>query len=74
MERLRNVFITSRAVAESRRLAKHNEFSSAHHLLASARALLTQFGSAEEYVRGLEAELTELNWRMQQLRVEREVR
>ncbi|KHN39980.1 hypothetical protein glysoja_009357 [Glycine soja] len=74
VERLRNVFITSRAVAESRRLAKHNEFSSAHHLLASARALLTQFGSAEEYVRGLEAELTELNWRMQQLRVEREVR
>ncbi|KAL5128889.1 E3 ubiquitin-protein ligase WAV3 [Glycine soja] len=74
VERLRNVFITSRAVAESRRLAKHNEFSSAHHLLASARALLTQFGSAEEYVRGLEAELTELNWRIQQLRVEREVR
>nr|KYP72691.1 hypothetical protein KK1_005291 [Cajanus cajan] len=65
-ERLRNVFITSRAVAESRRLAKHSEFSSAHHLLASARALLTQFGSAEEYVRGLEAELAELQWRKQQ--------
>ncbi|RDX60884.1 hypothetical protein CR513_60937, partial [Mucuna pruriens] len=65
VERLRNVFITSRAVAESRRLAKHNEFSSAHHLLASARALLAQFGSAEEYVRGLEAELAELRWRKQ---------
>ncbi|KAK7385432.1 hypothetical protein VNO78_31150 [Psophocarpus tetragonolobus] len=72
VERLRNVFITSRAVAESRRLAKHNEFSSAHHLLASARALLLQFGSAEEYVRGLEAELAELQWRKQQ-RNEREV-
>lgn len=65
-ERLRNVFITSRAVAESRRLAKHSEFSSAHHLLASARVLLMQFGSAEEYVRGLEAELGELQWWKQQ--------
>ncbi|TKY56373.1 von Willebrand factor, type A [Spatholobus suberectus] len=67
VERLRNVFVTSRAVAESRRLAKHSEFSSAHHLLVSARALLAQFGSAEEYVRGLEAELEELQWRRQQV-------
>ncbi|KAG5052671.1 hypothetical protein JHK87_004869 [Glycine soja] len=74
VERLRNVFITSRAVAESRRLAKHNDFSSAHHLLSSARALLAQLGSAEEYVRGLEAELVELQWRKQQQRVEREAR
>ncbi|XP_027939073.1 E3 ubiquitin-protein ligase WAV3-like [Vigna unguiculata] len=65
VERLRNVFITNRAVAESRRMVKHNEFSSAHHLLASARALLVQFGSAEEYVRGLDAELVELQWRRQ---------
>ncbi|CAJ1970551.1 unnamed protein product [Sphenostylis stenocarpa] len=81
VERLRNVFITSRAVAESRRLAKHNEFLSAHHLLSSARALLAQFGSAEEYVRSLDAELGELQWRRQHRetvgtgrRSEREVR
>ncbi|XP_014503776.1 uncharacterized protein LOC106764074 [Vigna radiata var. radiata] len=65
VERLRNVFITSRAVAESRRMAKHKEFLSAHHLLASARALLVQFSSAEEYVRSLDAELAELQWRRQ---------
>ncbi|ESW13304.1 hypothetical protein PHAVU_008G185000 [Phaseolus vulgaris] len=66
VERLRNVFITSRAVAESRRLEKHNEFLSAHHLLASARALLEKFGSAGDYVRGLDAELAELQWRRHQ--------
>ncbi|KAF5455916.1 hypothetical protein F2P56_025444 [Juglans regia] len=67
IERLRNVFITTRAIAESRRLIEHDEFSSAHQLLASARALLLQSNSewAEEYVRSLEAELAELLWRMQ---------
>ena len=65
VERLRNVFITSRAIAESQRLAKHNEFLSAHHLLASARALLVQLGSAEDYVRGLDTELEELQRRKQ---------
>ncbi|XP_057773230.1 E3 ubiquitin-protein ligase WAV3-like [Salvia miltiorrhiza] len=65
IERLRNVFITSRAVAESRRLIEHNELSSAMQLLSSARALLLQTTSdlAGEYVRGLEAELAELQWR-----------
>lgn len=71
IERLRNLFVTTRAIAESRRLMEHNELSSAHHLLASARALLVQSSSssssssAEEYVRGLEAELADLHWRRQ---------
>ncbi|KAG6425108.1 hypothetical protein SASPL_115532 [Salvia splendens] len=65
IERLRNVFVTSRAVAESRRLIEHNELSSAMQLLSSARALLLQTKSeaAGEYVRGLEAELAEVQWR-----------
>lgn len=67
IERLRNLFITTRAIAESRRLIEHNELSSALHLLSSTRALLIQSGSAfvDEYVRGLEAELTEVQWRKQ---------
>ncbi|XP_057434867.1 E3 ubiquitin-protein ligase WAV3 [Lotus japonicus] len=70
IERLRNLFITTRAVAESRRVLEQNaDFTSAHHLLASARALLVQSGSASaaEYVRGLEAELAEVHWRRQQV-------
>ncbi|KHN09037.1 hypothetical protein glysoja_021859 [Glycine soja] len=65
IERLRNLFITTRAIAESRRLVEHS--TSAHHLLASARVLLMQSNSAsaQEYVRGLEAELAELHWRRQ---------
>lgn len=68
IERLRNVFIATRAVAESRRLVESGgDFTSAHHLLASARALLMQSSleSAEECVRSLEAELAELHWRRQ---------
>ncbi|KAL5190310.1 E3 ubiquitin-protein ligase WAV3 [Glycine soja] len=68
IQRLRNLFITTRAIAESRRLVEHSaDFTSAHHLLASARVLLMQSNSAsaEEYVRGLEAELAELHWRRQ---------
>ncbi|XP_002509994.2 E3 ubiquitin-protein ligase WAV3 [Ricinus communis] len=67
IERLRNLFITTRAIAESRRLVEHNDFTSAHHLLASSRALLLQSDSisADEYVRGLESELAELHWRKQ---------
>lgn len=68
IERLRSVFIATRAIAESRRLVESGgDFTSAHHLLASARALLMQSSleSAEECVRGLEAELAELHWRRQ---------
>ncbi|KAK8478553.1 hypothetical protein V6N13_057009 [Hibiscus sabdariffa] len=67
IQRFRFFFITTRAIAESRRLIDcSNDLTSAHHLLASARALLMQSNSlaAEEYVRGLETELAELQWRM----------
>jgi Mg-chelatase subunit ChlD/uncharacterized Zn finger protein (UPF0148 family) len=66
IERLRNLFITTRAIAESRRLIEHNnDLSNAHHLLASARILLMQSSSSSEYVRGLEVELAEIHWRRQ---------
>ncbi|XP_021835198.2 E3 ubiquitin-protein ligase WAV3 [Spinacia oleracea] len=70
IERLRNLFIYTRAVAESRRLVEHYDFSSAHHLLSSARALILQSSangltSAEEYAKGLECELGHVHWRKQ---------
>ncbi|XP_068322477.1 E3 ubiquitin-protein ligase WAV3-like [Pyrus communis] len=73
-ERLRGLFITTRAVAESRRLVEHNDYSNAHHLLASARALLMKSGSVstDEYVRVLEAELSELHCRRQHKIMEEE--
>ncbi|XP_010521428.1 PREDICTED: uncharacterized protein LOC104800329 [Tarenaya hassleriana] len=67
IQRLKNLFIATRGVAESRRLVEQGEFASAHHLLASARALLSQSVAAEEHVRGVEAELAEVQWRRQQL-------
>ncbi|XP_065880208.1 E3 ubiquitin-protein ligase WAV3 [Euphorbia lathyris] len=68
IERLRNHFISTRAIAEGRRLVEHNDFTSAHHLLASSRALLVQSSciSSDEYVRSLEVEMAELQWRKQQ--------
>ncbi|GMP45649.1 hypothetical protein CsSME_00014100 [Camellia sinensis var. sinensis] len=66
IQRLRNLFITTRAIAESRRLIEHNDLSSAHHLLASTRALLMQSSSiSADFIRGLEVELAELHWRRQ---------
>ncbi|KAI3451858.1 hypothetical protein Pfo_008523 [Paulownia fortunei] len=69
IQRLRCLFVTTRAVAESRRLAERNDVAGAHHMLASARSLVlhsgSSSGSGEEFVRGLEAELAELNWKMQ---------
>ncbi|XP_010530326.1 PREDICTED: uncharacterized protein LOC104806910 [Tarenaya hassleriana] len=72
IQRLRNLFVATRAVAESRRLVEHGEFTSAHHLLTSARALLSQSvaaarGEMEEYVRAVETELVEVQGRRQQL-------
>ncbi|KAK5785121.1 probable E3 ubiquitin-protein ligase EDA40 [Gossypium arboreum] len=63
MQRLRNLHVSTRAVAESRRLVERNHLSGAQHLLTSARALLLQSGSssAEEFIRRLETELAELN-------------
>ncbi|KAE8655846.1 protein RMD5-like protein A-like isoform X1 [Hibiscus syriacus] len=67
--RLRNLHVSTRAVAESRGLIEHNDLSGAQYLLTSARALLTQSGSssAEEFIGGLESELAELSrWRQKQ--------
>ncbi|KAL4020007.1 hypothetical protein IC575_018771 [Cucumis melo] len=69
IERLRNLHVTIRAVAESQRLIEHNDFSAAQHLLSSARALLLkQSGStsASEYIKGLDVESAALNRRKQQ--------
>lgn len=68
IERLRNLHVTIRAVAESERLMEHNDLSAAQHLLSSARALLLkQSGStsASEYIKGLDAESAVLSRRKQ---------
>ncbi|KAL1537014.1 putative E3 ubiquitin-protein ligase EDA40 [Salvia divinorum] len=67
IQRLRCLFVTTRAVAESRRLSERNDVSGALSMLASARALVLQSGSGsgEEFVRGLEAELAVLNCKRQ---------
>ncbi|XP_023635691.1 uncharacterized protein LOC111829768 [Capsella rubella] len=61
--RLRNLHVSTRAVAESRRLTEANDHSGAERMLTSARALLVQYGlnSNEACLRGLEAELADLN-------------
>ncbi|KAK1435434.1 hypothetical protein QVD17_01197 [Tagetes erecta] len=64
IQRLRNLFIATRAVAESRLLVEHNKVTTAHHLLSSARGLLMQSASAEEFVKGLESELVDVEWRV----------
>ncbi|KAF7809504.1 E3 ubiquitin-protein ligase WAVH1-like [Senna tora] len=74
IEHLRNLHVTTRAVAESRRLAEHQDLSGARHLLASARALLIKSASksADELLRWLEAELAELQRRRQQVQSQRQ--
>ncbi|KAK8673018.1 hypothetical protein V6N13_111374 [Hibiscus sabdariffa] len=69
--RLRNLHVSMRAVAESRILMERNDVSGAQHLLTSARVLLMQSGSisAEEFIRGLESELSELKRRRLKQRV-----
>ncbi|CAN8306812.1 unnamed protein product [Cochlearia groenlandica] len=69
IERLRSLFITTRAVAESRRLMEYGESTSAHHLLTSARALLGQSITEDtmEYTKTVEAELVEVQWKRQQM-------
>ncbi|KAL3637739.1 hypothetical protein CASFOL_018187 [Castilleja foliolosa] len=63
VKRLRCVFLTTRALAESRRLAESNDEAGARHMLASARALILQTGSDVELVQRLEVELAELTWK-----------
>ncbi|RWW78990.1 hypothetical protein BHE74_00012745 [Ensete ventricosum] len=64
--RLRNIFVATRAVAESRRLADLSDYATAHHLLSSARALLLQSASdahGHHLVQNLDAELADLQRR-----------
>ncbi|KAJ4771854.1 Zinc finger (C3HC4-type RING finger) family protein [Rhynchospora pubera] len=63
--RLRNLFITFRAVVESRRLVGLNDFATALHLLYSARSLLLQCppSTVQDLVPNIEAELVEIQRR-----------
>ncbi|PWA89462.1 zinc finger (C3HC4-type RING finger) family protein [Artemisia annua] len=64
IQRLRNLFISTRALAESRRLSERNDTVGAYHMLVSARALIQQGSSApDEFMFGLEAELSEMKRR-----------
>ncbi|KAB2617609.1 hypothetical protein D8674_013478 [Pyrus ussuriensis x Pyrus communis] len=68
IERLKNLHVAARAVAESRRFVERSsDFSGAYHLLSSARTLLlhSRSASAEEFLRGLEGEMAELQRRRQ---------
>lgn len=70
IQRLRSLFVMTRAVAESRRLlADRNDLAGAERLLASARAILCQpslkLASIDEFRRRVDAELAEVRWRRQ---------
>lgn len=67
IQRLRHLFISNRAIAESKRMIERNDLTGAHHMLSSARALLVQSNSssASEFVHGLETELSELHHKRQ---------
>ncbi|RWW04395.1 hypothetical protein BHE74_00002565 [Ensete ventricosum] len=63
---LRNLFVSTRALAESRRLADLSDYATAHHLLSSARSLLRQSACDSQYhglIQNLEAELADLERR-----------
>ncbi|XXG63988.1 hypothetical protein AAC387_Pa05g2058 [Persea americana] len=74
IQRLRNLFITTKAVAEARRQA---DLACAYHMLSSARALLMHSSSsslsisADENIRALDEELAALNYRRQQDQIQR---
>ncbi|KAL6960824.1 hypothetical protein U1Q18_038587 [Sarracenia purpurea var. burkii] len=67
IQRLRSLFFTSRAIAESRFLIERNHLTAAHHMLSSTRAVLMQSrsASADEFIRSLDEELSELELRRQ---------
>jgi uncharacterized protein YegL len=67
--RLHDMFVATRAVAESRRLAELHDLATAIHLLSSARALLMQSPPSQqrqELVASLDAELGDMRWRRTQ--------
>ncbi|CAH2076143.1 unnamed protein product [Thlaspi arvense] len=63
IERLRNLHVSTRAVAESRRLTDANDYSGAERMLTSARVLLVQYGlnSSDACLRVLDTELANFN-------------
>ncbi|CAH2061489.1 unnamed protein product [Thlaspi arvense] len=63
ISRLRNLHVSTRAIAESRRLIERNNYSGAQRLLTSARALLVQYGlnSSDTCLRGIDSELADLD-------------
>ncbi|XP_057542112.1 E3 ubiquitin-protein ligase WAVH1-like [Amaranthus tricolor] len=74
IQRLRSLFVMTRAVAESMRLlTEKNDFAGAERLLGSARAVLSQpsLKVVEVYRRQVEAELIEVRWRRQARHEER---
>lgn len=67
--RLHDLFVATRAVAESRRLAELQDLATAVHLLSSARALVLQSPPTqqrEELVGSLDTELGDMRWRRSQ--------
>ncbi|XP_037482991.1 E3 ubiquitin-protein ligase WAV3-like [Triticum dicoccoides] len=65
-QRLHDLFVASRAVAESRRLAELGDFSTATHLLSSARRLVLQSPPTQQQqdlLGGLDMELSDMRWR-----------
>ncbi|OEL30837.1 hypothetical protein BAE44_0008143 [Dichanthelium oligosanthes] len=67
--RLHDLFVATRAVAESRRLAELQDLATAIHLLSSARALVLQSPSTQqqqELVGSLDTELSDMRWRRSQ--------
>ncbi|XP_074590759.1 E3 ubiquitin-protein ligase WAV3-like [Curcuma longa] len=71
--RLRDAFVTTRAMVESKRLVEDSEFSTANRLLSSARALVLQSASDAQdthLVRLLDGELAEVR-RRREVRVAR---
>jgi uncharacterized protein YegL len=61
--RLHDLFVATRAVAESRRLAELQDLGTAIHLLLSARALVTQPPPSQDLAASLDTELSDMRWR-----------
>uniref|UniRef100_A0A0A9CW10 VWFA domain-containing protein n=1 Tax=Arundo donax TaxID=35708 RepID=A0A0A9CW10_ARUDO len=67
--RLHDLFVATRAVAESRRLAELQDVATAIHLLSSARALVMQSPLSQqqqELLGSLDTELSDMRWRRSQ--------
>ncbi|CAM0908038.1 unnamed protein product [Alopecurus aequalis] len=68
-QQLHDLFVATRAVAESRRLAELSDFSTATHLLSSARRLVLQSPPTQQQqdlLGSLDTELSDMRWRRSQ--------